>query len=355
MKILITGGAGFVGASMARLFQEQNCEVTAFDNLKRRGSELNLPDFRRRNIQFVHGDIRQPSDFDSLQGNFDVVIEASAEPSVHAGVDGKGLRYLLDTNVTGTLNCLEFTRLKSAGMIFLSTSRVYAIAPLRGLNLRETPSRLELEAEQDFPGISEHGVDESFPMTGHGPRSFYGSTKLASELFVEEYAKQFDLPCAINRCGVIAGPGQFGRTDQGVFTLWVARHVFGGSLTYTGFGGIGGQVRDLLHPSDLFSLTQKEISAMEILRGETYCVGGGRDRSVSLREYTTLCQQVTGNRIDISSVADTASVDIPWFIADSRKAQAAFDWAPAITPKTIVQEIADWLESESDSVRTLFR
>lgn len=357
MRLLITGGAGFVGASLCRLFKahDPNVDIVAFDNLKRRGSEQNLAEFKRLGVTFCHGDIRVPTDLDELPGNFDVMIEASAEPSVHAGTrGGTSCRYLLDTNLGGTLNALEFARGRVGGTVFLSTSRVYPIPSLRQLPLQETASRFELPVNVQSTGLSARGINEDFPTVGQGFRSLYGSTKLASELFIEEYAQNFAMPLVINRCGVIAGPGQFGKTDQGVFTLWVARHFFGGTLSYTGFGGTGKQVRDLLHPRDLHSLIVKQMDGLAKRRAEVFAVGGGVEGSVSLQEYTELCAKACGKRIAIGSVDKTADVDIPYFVMDASRAQRAFDWRPSCGPAVIVEDIRTWLENGQDTLRALF-
>lgn len=232
MKILITGGAGFVGANFAVSFKKEDPAMTvvAVDNLKRRGSEFNLALFKQVGVEFIHADIRHDSDLEDIPGNFDIFIEASAEPSVLAGVNGSP-HYLLQTNLGGTLNCLEFARKRAKIFVFLSTSRVYSLAPLKEIKLLETPSRFAAAAVQSHPGISQSGISESFPT--HLPRSLYGATKLASELIVQEYVHNYGLQAVINRCGVIAGPGQFGKVDQGVFTLWVAHHFFKQPLQYT--------------------------------------------------------------------------------------------------------------------------
>ena len=355
MRYLITGGAGFVGSNLCRSIVESDsgAEVVALDNLRRRGSEMNLPTLKKLGVTFAHGDIRNAGDLDELSGAFDVFIEASAEPSVHAGTDGSP-RYVLDTNLNGTLNCLEFARSRCGGMIFLSTSRVCAIPALCALRLEEGETRLEPAAEQDVPGFADSSVNEDFPVCGAGFRSFYGSTKLASELFVEEYAANLDFPAVINRCGAIAGAGQFGRTDQGVFTLWVARHAFGGALKYTGFGGKGKQVRDILHPHDLHDLLRRQVEALSGLRGEIFCVGGGLAGSVSLLEYTALCQEVTGESIEIGSQPETAAVDVPYYVTDHRKVTQRFGWSPKIAPRKIVKDIYAWLTSDAERLRTLF-
>lgn len=354
MKVLITGGAGFVGAALcgAILDTVPGATVTAFDNLRRRGSELNLPLLSKRGVRFVHGDVRCRDDFDALNGKYDVLIEASAEPSVHAGTDG-GIRYVFDVNTTGALRCLEFARQRCGMVIFLSTSRVYSIPALRALPLQHGSDRLVLTDEAELPlAVSEHGITESF--TTGGFRSYYGSSKLASELICQEYAALARLPVIINRCGVIAGPGQFGKTDQGVFSLWVARHLFGGRLSYNGFGGEGLQVRDLLHPRDLGELLLRQIANPLRCGGQVFNVGGGPAGAVSLREYSALCARATGVGMAFGSVPETAEVDIPWYVTDNTKVHETWGWLPNERPDAIVAEIAAWMRANESQLRPLF-
>lgn len=353
MRVLITGGAGFVGGALARYFMQQDSAnaVVVFDNLRRRGSEWNLPGLLESGVTFVHGDVRNPTDFDALEGQFDVLIEASAEASVHAGV-GHSPRYVLDTNLTGALNCLEFARRQCGVFIFLSTSRVYSIGPLANIPLQSLSTRLDV-SQRDFnvSGLTYSGISEQFPCDTY--RSYYGASKLAAELLCHEYAAESGLPVVINRCGVIAGPGQFGRTDQGVFTLWVARHLFGSPLKYTGFGGKGLQVRDLLHPEDLCKLISREIESINLVSGGTFNVGGGRAGSVSLQEYTGLCREVTGMAVPIAEDSNTASVDIPWYITDHSKVSEILGWRPEIPPRGIVEDISKWVRIHQSTLSKL--
>jgi CDP-paratose 2-epimerase len=356
MKLLITGGAGFVGSSLAKLFKQNfpNYTIHVLDNLKRRGSEINLPEFKKLGIQFSHGDIRQFSDLEDLNSTYDLMIEASAEPSVQAGTNGESPKYLLDTNLLGTLNCLEYARKHTSGMIFLSTSRVYSIPAIKNLNYINKETRLDVSSNQTISGISEKGISETFPTIGSGFRSLYGTTKLASELFLEEYFHNYGFPSIINRCGVIAGPGQFGKTDQGVFTLWVARHLFKGKLSYTGFGGEGFQVRDILHPRDLFHLLVKQIENKNSWTSEIFNVGGGVEGSVSLKEYTKICSDITSSKIEITSNLNTAAVDIPYYISDTSKVKERFSWQIETKPEQIVREITEWIQKNKEQLKDIF-
>jgi CDP-paratose 2-epimerase len=349
--LLITGGAGFVGSNLALLFRETRPEihVTVLDSLKRRGSELNLPRLRAAGIEFRHGDVRCPDDFDDLPP-FDLMIDCSAEPSVQAGVTGSP-RLILETNLVGTINCLEAVRARSAAVLFLSTSRIYPIAALNNLAFAETDTRFRWVDTQAIPGFSRRGIAESFTL--EGARSFYGTSKLAGEQLIREYVYSYGMRAIINRCGVIAGPWQMGKVDQGVITLWVARHYFGRPLRYTGFGGRGKQVRDILHVRDLFDLVQLQLAAPERWDGRIYNVGGGNEVSVSLRELTELCVQETGKSVAIASVPETAGVDLRIYVTDSRTAEVDFGWRPRRDPARIVRDIRAWIEGNQESLQNI--
>ncbi len=354
--MLITGGCGFVGSRLAHLFLQKypQSKVTVFDNLKRRGSELNLLEFKRSGIHFEHGDIRESSDLESLTGNYDLLVEASAEPSVLAGLNGN-TRYVVQTNLNGTINTLDFCRKNVGTLIFLSTSRVYSLEPLQNLKLEQHSDRLSpTELNSKITGFEDLSIAENFSVST--ARSLYGTTKLASEYFIQEYVNNFKLNAVINRCGVIAGAGQFGKVDQGVFTLWVANHYFKKPLSYTGYGGQGLQVRDLLHPSDLFSAIVWQIENIAKIPGETFNLGGGSspNTSVSLKEMTLLCQEVTGNTIEITSKQDTSPMDIPWYATNYKKFNQVSGWHPKINAKDIVHDIYSWIKREESVLKALF-
>jgi CDP-paratose 2-epimerase len=352
--ILITGGAGFVGSSLAMALKRKYPDYTiiCFDNLKRRGSELNLKRLTSSGVRFIHGDIRNKEDFESVSDKIDLIIEASAEPSVLAGLNGTP-DYLLNTNLLGTINCLNFAVKNKSDFVFLSTSRIYPIEKIEQISFDESDTRFVISNTQALPGISPKGITEEFPLQGY--RSLYGASKLSSELLIAEYNQFYGLNSVINRCGVLTGPWQMGKIDQGVMVLWVARHFWRKPLSYIGYGGKGKQVRDILHVDDLFGLIDIQIHQMEKYTGKTLNVGGGLSTSLSLQELTVLCEKTTGNKIHIEAVPEMRQADIRIYITDNSAVNALSGWRPEITPGQIVQEIFQWIrDNESDLKPILF-
>jgi CDP-paratose 2-epimerase len=351
-RILISGGAGFVGSSLAIGLKQlhPDWQIICLDNLRRRGSELNLSRFKALGIEFLHGDVRSPSDLDAETLKIDVIIDCSAEPSVLAGLSSP--QYVLDTNLVGTVNLLELARKNQASLIFLSTSRVYSIEPLSSLNIIEKTTRLELAQEQTIPGVSWQGITEDFPLNGY--RSLYGATKLASELLISEYRQAYGMRAIINRCGVLTGPWQMGKVDQGVIVLWVAAHYFQKSLKYIGYGGTGKQLRDFLHIDDLLRLVNYQLSNLDALDGEVLNVGGGRTSNFSLQEMTQVCQEITGNKIEIQSVDQARTGDVPIFITDCDRLKQKTQWQPEIKPEQTFLDIYNWIVTHEDSLKPIF-
>jgi CDP-paratose 2-epimerase len=341
VKALVTGGAGFVGASICLALRERNpgWELLAFDNLKRRGSELNLRRLRDAGVTFIHGDVRERGDLMAVPP-IDALVECSAEPSVLAGY-GSAADYVVRTNLLGAYHCLELARRDDALFLFLSTSRIYPIEALSRLQLRETESRFELAPAQRMPGVSEAGISEAFPL--EGARTLYGTTKFAGELLAAEYADAFGLRTVIDRCGVIAGPWQMGKVDQGVFTHWMLSHHFGRPLQYIGYGGEGKQVRDLLSVADLVDLIEDQLRRPEVWTGFNGNVGGGRGCSLSLLEATELCRDLTGNDVPIEGTREARPGDVPLYISDCSRLFERTDWRPSQTPKEILEDIHTWI------------
>ncbi len=351
-RLLILGGAGFVGSSLAIGLNRTypRWQITCFDNLRRRGSELNLPRLKEHGIRFVHGDVRLATDLDpEALGKAEIVLDCSAEPAVLAGITSPS--YVLQTNLFGTANILELCRQLHAKLVFLSTSRVYSVPDLRKVRLIDEETRFSLAPEQTQPGISRSGINEQFSTQGF--RSLYGTTKLASEMLIQEYREAFGLKAVVNRCGLLTGPGQMGKVDQGVIVLWVAAHCFARKLEYIGFGGRGKQVRDLLHIEDLLRLVAYQIEHFDDLEGEVFNVGGGVDCSLSLLELTKLCQAITGRSTEIQPVDRERHADVALFITDSSKVRNRTGWRPQHSARSTLEDIYRWIEANEASVRPL--
>lgn len=339
--MLITGGAGFVGANLGLglTARHPGWEVVAFDNLHRPGSELNLPRLAAGGVEFVDGDVRELAALLAIDP-IDALVECSAEPSALAGMDSQ-TEYAVHTNLTGAYNCLELARRDGAQFVFLSTSRVYPHPALNALEHTESESRFELAAGQHVAGASPAGISERFGLDG--PRTLYGATKLAAELLVTEYAEAFGLATVINRCGVIAGPWQMGKVDQGVFAFWLFHHHFGLPLHYIGYGGTGKQVRDLLHVDDLVELIDRQLGGSDAWAGFCGNVGGGLETSLSLLEATEICRELTGNEVPIERVSEERQGDVRIYVSDCALLFRRTDWRPTKDAERVLSDTHEWV------------
>jgi CDP-paratose 2-epimerase len=292
-------------------------------------------------VKLFHGDIRCASDFEALPA-VDWVIDAAANPSVLAGIDGQtSSRQLIEHNLVGTINILEYCKRHQAGFILISTSRVYSIGPLADVEVEAVGEAFRLNDGQELPpGLTSAGVAESFSTAP--PISLYGSSKLASEVLALEYGETFNFPVWINRCGVLAGAGQFGRPDQGIFAFWINAWLRRRPLTYIGFGGNGYQVRDCLHPRDLALLLRRQMDApagpQRVLN-----FGGGADHAMSLAELSSWCRDRYGDH-HVSGTPETRRFDIPWMVMDAAAARETWGWTPQTALEEILAEIAHHAE-----------
>lgn len=347
MKLLITGICGFAGSRLAFALQErfEGCEIAGLDNLMRAGSEENRSKLRARGIRFIHADLRLRSDVESMP-ECDWVVDAAANPSVLAGVDGKSSpRQVIEHNLLGTLNLLEYCRAHKAGLVLLSTNRVYSIRDLTALPLEQRDAAFALSPNLTWPvGVSAAGISESFAV--RQPISLYGATKLASETMALEYSLSFGFPVWINRCGILAGAGQFGTAEQGIFSFWLHAHAARAPLRYIGFGGHGYQVRDALHPDDLADLISLQLRR-EPRQDPIYHVGGGFANAISLAQLTAWCDTRFGPYAPESDPR-SRPFDIPWLIMDCARAEREFAWTPKRSLHFILDEIAAHVETHPD-------
>jgi len=339
-NILITGGAGFVGSNLAIKLKNKypKSNILALDNLKRRGSELNISRLKLARVNFIYGDVRNKEDLNFKK--IDLLLECSAESSVMAGINSSP-EYLINTNLLGAINCFELARKHKADVIFLSTSRVYPIKKLNRLKFIEKEKVFDLAKDQKIKGASDKGVAENFPL--NGIRSLYGTTKLCAELLLQEYIENYGIKAIINRCGLITGPWQMGKIDQGVVVFWLAQHIFKGTLSYIGFNGNGKQVRDFIHIDDLFKLIDVQINNMSKFNKKVYNVGGGINHRFSLKELTYFCQKISNNKIKIVSENKQRKGDIRIYISDITKVTKETGWKPKIDIEETLNDIYKWI------------
>jgi len=351
--ILITGGAGFVGSNLAIAIKKNNPKknIVVIDNLKRRGSELNLLRLKENKINFIHGDIRNAEDLEISKSNVSTIVECSAEPSVVAGYNDQ-LSYLFNTNLLGTLNCLNLAKKHKSNFIFLSSNRIYPFEKINKIKFIESSTRFEMSQKQSLPGVNKFGVDENFSI--HGPKTFYGTSKLSSEFIIQEYSHAYNLKTIINRCGVIAGPWQMGKIDQGIFSYWMMHHYFKKELSYMNFGSLGKQVRDLIHVDDLSRLIIKQLASINKINNKIYNVGGGIKSNLSLLETSNLCSEITGNHIKIKKNKITRQNDIRLYISNINKVKKDYSWEIKNNPKNILTDIFEWIEKNETNLKKYF-
>jgi CDP-paratose 2-epimerase len=350
VRILITGACGFVGSTLIREWVKYGKhEIVGFDSLSRAGTEVNRLALKRIGVRVHHGDVRCASDLAVLP-EVDVVLEAAANPSVLAGVDGQASsRQLVEHNLLGTVNTLEYCRQHRAAFVLLSTSRVYSISPLAEIPVRVRNNAFEPDPERVFPpGLTPAGVREDFSTVS--PVSLYGATKLGSEQLALEYGFTYGFPVWINRCGVLAGAGQFGRPDQGIFAYWINSWLRRRPLNYIGFGGHGYQVRDCLHPADLVPLLDQQIASTDGGRPRVVNVGGGRMSAISLSQLSEWCRERLGEHT-VTAGSEKRLFDLPWLVLDTGLAAKAWGWKPSHRIAEIFEDIVqhaerhpEWLE-----------
>ena len=347
-NILITGICGFTGSTLAKTLVEEGYEVCGLDNFLREGSRGNVEPLKKLGIRVVEGDIRNEADLAKMP-KADWVLDCAAEPSVLAGVgSGMGSYELMDHNLIGTIRVLEHCKKTGAGFVLMSTSRVYAVAPLSKLEVKVEKGAYALAGggRGQVEGITKAGITEEF--STEPPLSLYGASKRCAEVLAMEYGDAFGFPVWINRCGVLAGKGQFGKADQGIFSFWIRSWKENRPLRYIGFGGKGAQVRDCLHPKDLVPVLLKQMtrdSGVKGLRDQgsvDYRIcnfGGGVKNSCSLAQLSGWCEKRFGAR-KVESDPKPRPYDLPWVILDSSRAKKKWEFKIQTSLEEILEEIA---------------
>ena len=340
MKILITGGCGFVGTNIILYLKEKNFDVSSLDNLSKKGSKFNLGLLKRKNIKNYKIDISNYKLIEKLP-KFNLIIDCCAEPAVE--VSKADFTRVIDTNLIGTLNILKKCKKDRSKLIFLSSSRVYPINLIKDkINFSNFNKNFSIDKK----------INEKESLSG--PKTLYGATKLSSELFIEEFSYAFNLKYIINRCSVISGPLQFGKEDQGFVSLWVWRHMLNKKLKYIGYGGNGNQVRDVLHILDLCDLIFIQIKKFNKIYNKTFNVGGSKISNVSLKKLTKLCQIITKNKVDYIKIKKTSIYDIPYYISDNKFVSNTYNWKPNKKIFDVVKDLYLWILNNKKELKKYF-
>ena len=333
MKILVTGGCGFIGSNICLKLKKDGQRIFSLDNLSGHNSKQNLKDLSKNKIKNYKIDISNYNQIKKLQ-KFDIIIDCCAEAAVETSRNNTDK--VIMSNLFGTYNILRKVKKDNSKLIFFSTSRVYSISEINKLIKKNQNTKISIKKE----------INENFETLK--PKSLYGFSKHASEMMIEEFAYAFNIKYIINRCGVISGPRQFGRQEQGFVSLWVWHHLIKKKLSYIGYGGTGHQVRDILHVDDLLELLKKQIKQFKKINNKLFCVGGSYKNKISLKELTILCKKITNNKVNFTKIKKTSIYDIPYFITDISKVSKFYNWKPKKNIFNIVKDTYHWLLDNKD-------
>ena len=340
MKILITGGCGFVGSNLCIFLKKKKYKITSIDNLSRKGSKYNLELLKKKKIKNLKIDIQNYKKISKLP-KYDLIIDCCAEAAVE--VSKNQIDRVINTNLIGTINILKKVKKDKSKIIFLSSSRINPINEINKiLNKKNLNKKISLNKS----------FNENSSIIG--PKTIYGVTKLASEMFIEEFSYAFNVKYIINRCAVISGPLQFGKQDQGFVSLWVWKHLMKKKLNYIGYNGLGNQVRDVLHIYDLCELIDLQIKKINYINNTLFTVGGSKRNCISLNELTTICEKISGNTLNISKIKKTSIYDIPYFVTNNSKVTKTYDWKPKRNIFKTVLDTYNWLKEDKSKINKFF-
>ena len=329
MKILVTGGCGFVGANLCLSLRKNNHKVFSLDNLVRKSSKINLKILNKNRIKNYNFDVMNFKKINKLP-KFELIIDCCAEAAVE--VSKKDLDRVINTNLIGTFNILKKANKDKSKLIFISSSRVNSINEITKL-IKNTKNLKKIKIKKK--------INENFDTLK--PKSIYGFTKFASELLIEEFSYAFNLKYLINRCGVLSGPMQFGKQDQGFVSLWTWNHMLKKDMVYIGYGGSGNQVRDVLHIDDFTKLINLQIKKLNIIFNKKFNVGGSLKSFTSLNNLTKICQKITGSKIKFRKEKKTSIYDIPYFITNNELVERTYKWKPKKNMIDVVKDNYQWL------------
>lgn len=334
MKLLITGGCGFLGSNLASNAIKLGMDVIIFDNLSRFGSTENLKWLQSiGDFSFVHGDIRNKNDVSRLIAKYmpDTVFHLAGQVAMTTSIDNPQMDF--EVNIGGTVNLLEAIRIfnPECGIIYSSTNKVYG--DLEQFTYRETDTRYECIEKPN-------GFDEAVQLTFHSP---YGCSKGAADQYMLDYARIFGLKTVVFRHSSMYGGRQFATYDQG-WVGWFCQKAVeaskGNTQPFT-ISGNGKQVRDVLHAEDMISLYFKAMKSLNDIQGNAFNIGGSIKNSLSLLELFDLLQVSAGAKLNYIKLPVRES-DQKVFVADISKINNLIDWQPNVSAETGVQKMFDW-------------
>jgi CDP-paratose 2-epimerase len=338
MKLLITGGCGFLGSNLAAEAIKRNVELVVFDNLSRFGSNQNLEWLKSQGeFKFVSGDIRNFNDIERVIQEFkpDQTFHLAGQVAMTTSISNPRLDF--ETNSLGTLNVLESVRKHApqCGIIYSSTNKVYG--DLEQFSYDETDTRLVCI---DKP----NGFDETTLLNFHSP---YGCSKGTADQYMLDYARIFGLKTVVFRHSSMYGGRQFATYDQG-WIGWFCQQAIGAkkNITHVPFtiSGDGKQVRDVLHAEDMIRLYFAALERIDQVTGECFNIGGGYENSLSLIELFNLLEELLDISLNYTKLPPRES-DQRVFIADITKARELLGWYPKVSTRQGVSQMLNWLEN----------
>lgn len=336
MKLLITGGCGFLGSNLAAHALSQGIDLCVFDSLYRHGSQSNLQWLGAQGrFDFVHGDIRNANDVQRVIARVkpDAIFHLAGQVAMTTSIADPRMDF--EVNALGTLNLLEAVRahVPEAVVIYSSTNKVYG--DLEQYQYRETDTRYVCVEHPD-------GFDEETPLDFHSP---YGCSKGSADQYLRDYYRIFGLKTVVFRHSSMYGGRQFATADQGWIGWFcqMARETSAGRRTepFT-ISGNGKQVRDLLHAEDMISLYFSALRHIDTAAGEAFNIGGGIDNSLSLLELFGLLEAKIGQPLQYTKLPPRES-DQRVFVADIARITALTGWRPQISAEDGVGRMLEWV------------
>ena len=340
MNIIITGGCGFVGSSLCLFLKKnfKNLNILSIDNLSKNYSKFNEKILKKRGISNKNINIGKFNSLKKIKFKADFIIDCSAEPAVE--VSRRKIVGVLESNFLSTVNVLEKAKEDKSKVIFISSSRVYPI---------ET-SYIKFKKYRRFKKHLAYSENLNFS----GQKTIYGFTKYSSERLIEEYEYSEKIKYIINRCGLITGPGQYGKVEQGLVSLWMWRHINKIDLSYKGYDGKGVQVRDILFIEDFCKLIFLQIKKFNIFENNLFCIGGGHKNTTDLRNLTKICERISKNKVKISQNLQTSIYDIPYYVSSLKKIKKFCNWEPKIKLDDGLKDIYNWMLKDKNKIKNFF-